>query len=153
MQETHFQPIPELRTSPVKFLIVDDDHVSVLAIKRALKKLKIINPVTVARDGEEALDILRGEKGQSGMLPPYLITLDLNMPRMDGFEFLAEVRKDPTLHTAIIFVLSTSDAPKDIADAYSKNISGYIIKGKLGDSIVKALDMIGSFSRIVELPT
>ncbi|ABG31124.1 response regulator [Roseobacter denitrificans] len=142
----------QVDTAPVKFLIVDDDQVSVMAIKRALKKLRIINPVLVAKDGQQALDLLRGECGQDKLLPPFLITLDLNMPRMDGFEFLDEVRKDPQLHQAVIFVLSTSDAPKDVDAAYEKNIAGYIVKNDLGNSFIKAINMIDSYARIVELP-
>jgi len=137
----------------VKFLVVDDDQVSVMAIKRALKKLKILNPVIVATDGQFALDILRKEAKQEAGLPPFLVTLDLNMPRMDGFEFLEEVRNDPDLHRAVIFVLSTSDTPNDIAAAYDKNIAGYIVKDDLGDSFEAALNMIDSFARVVELPT
>lgn len=146
------EPATDVETSPVQFLIVDDDKVSVMAIKRALKKLKIVNPIAVAQDGEQALSILRGQGGKDRLLPPYLVTLDLNMPRMDGFEFLEAVRKDPSLHRAVIFVLSTSDAPKDVAAAYANNIAGYIVKDNLGDSFVKALDMIDAYSKIVELP-
>ena len=139
-------------TSTVKFLIVDDDMVSVMAMKRALKKLKIVNPVQVAKDGQQALEILRGEKNGAEFTPPFLVTLDLNMPRMNGFEFLEEIRKDSSLQRAVIFVLSTSDAPRDVAAAYANNIAGYIIKDNLGDSFVKALDMIDAYSKIVELP-
>ena len=139
-------------TTPVKFMIVDDDAVSVMAIKRAIKKLKIVNPVVVAKDGQEALDMLRGDCDNERLLPPYLITLDLNMPRMDGFEFLEEVRRDKDLHRAIIFVLSTSDTPKDIASAYDSNIAGYIVKDDLGHSFLKALDMIDTFTKVVEIP-
>ncbi|WGI23076.1 response regulator [Amylibacter sp. IMCC11727] len=137
----------------VKFLIIDDDMVSVMAVKRAIKKLKIVNPIAVAKDGLEGLEILRGEQGEREFLPPFLVILDLNMPRMNGFEFLEEVRKDSRLHRAVIFVLSTSDAPTDVAAAYSNNIAGYIVKDDLGDSFVKALDMIDAFSKVVELPS
>ena len=139
-------------TSTVKFLIVDDDMVSVMAMKRALKKLKIVNPVQVAKDGQQALEILRGEKNGAEFTPPFLVTLDLNMPRMNGFEFLEEIRRDTSLQRAVIFVLSTSDAPRDVAAAYANNIAGYIVKDNLGDSFVKALDMIDAYSKIVELP-
>ncbi len=139
-------------TSTVKFLIVDDDMVSVMAMKRALKKLKIINPVQVAKVGQQALEILRGKKIGAGFAPPFLVTLDLNMPRMNGFEFLDEIQKDASLQKAVIFVLSTSDAPKDVAAAYANNIAGYIVKDNLGDSFVRALDMIDAYSKIVELP-
>jgi CheY-like chemotaxis protein len=142
----------DIETKPVTFLIVDDDKVSVMAIKRALKNLKILNPVVVAKDGQEALDFLRGEGNTGEILPPFLVTLDINMPRMNGFEFLEEVRKDKTLHRAIIFVLSTSDAPDDVAHAYSSNIAGYIVKDNLGDSFVRALGMIDSYTKVVELP-
>ena len=139
-------------TAPVTFLIVDDDEVSVMAIKRALKKLRVVNPVGVARDGQEALDMLRGTNGQAKLNPPYLLTLDLNMPRMDGHEFLEEVRRDPDLHSLIAFVLSTSDTPDDVAAAYQSNVAGYVVKDDLGDSLENALSMIGSYSRIVEMP-
>ncbi|QGX98503.1 DNA-binding response regulator [Roseovarius faecimaris] len=142
----------DVETDPVKFLIVDDDQVSVMAIKRALKKLRILNPILVARDGREALDILRGASGEDGLPPPFLVTLDLNMPRMNGFEFLEELRQDKSLNRAVVFVLSTSDAPTDIAHAYDSNVAGYIVKDDLGDSFLRALDMIDSFSKVVELP-
>jgi CheY-like chemotaxis protein len=139
-------------SNPVNFMIVDDDKVSVMALKRSLSSLKIVNPVTVAKDGLEALEILRGHTFEGGLLPPYLITLDLNMPRMDGFEFLRAVRNDKALQRAVIFVLTTSDTPNDITSAYDNNIAGYIVKDDLGESLSKALAMIDSYSRIVELP-
>jgi len=152
MDNVKYEKLVDVSTSPVKFMIVDDDKVSVMAIKRALKKLKIVNPVVVAQDGHQALQILRDAYEEHGILPPYLITLDLNMPRMDGFEFLQEIRDDDKLHRAIVFVLSTSDAPADIASAYDKNIAGYIVKDDLGDSFVKALDMIDAYTNVVEIP-
>ncbi|MFT6023941.1 MAG: CheY-like chemotaxis protein [Ascidiaceihabitans sp.] len=152
MSEHQMGSIFDVKTDPVKFLIVDDDQVTVMAIKRALRKLKIINPVVVACDGQEALDMMRGECQGDKLLPPYLVTLDLNMPRMDGFEFLEEVRNDPSLQRAVIFVLSTSDSPKDVAAAYSANIAGYIVKDDLGDSFTRALNMIDIYTKVVELP-
>jgi DNA-binding NarL/FixJ family response regulator len=96
--------------------------------------------------------MMRGECQGDKLLPPYLVTLDLNMPRMDGFEFLEEVRNDPSLQRAVIFVLSTSDSPKDVAAAYSANIAGYIVKDDLGDSFTRALNMIDIYTKVVELP-
>ena len=136
----------------VNLLVVDDDQISVMAIKRALKKLGIVNPVVVAVDGQEALDILRGSSAHSAIDRPYLVTLDINMPRMNGHEFLAEVRKDPSLKNAIIFVLTTSDAPEDIARAYSQNVAGYIVKDDLQDSFVNALRLLDAYSETVALP-
>lgn len=137
----------------VRFLIVDDDEVSVMSIQRAIKKQKLVNPQRVARDGQEALEILREETSASNVLPPYIIILDLNMPRMNGIEFLEVVRNDTTLHRAIIFVLTTSEAPSDIASAYDKNIAGYIVKESASETFADALAMIESYSKLVVLPT
>ncbi|MFK7962905.1 MAG: response regulator [Burkholderiaceae bacterium] len=136
----------------VKFLIVDDDEVSVMAIKRAMQKLKLANPVRVAKDGIEALEILRGNIDVDQILPPYIITLDLSMPRMGGKEFLEEVRRDPVLQQAVIFVLTTSDAPGDIAAAYEKNIAGYIVKEPTTESLAEALSLISDYAQLVVLP-
>ena len=138
---------------PVTLLIVEDDEIDLMGVHRALRDLKISNPTIHAVDGIEALEILRGENGHDAIKRPYIILLDLNMPRMDGFEFLEAVRNDPALHRAVIFVLSTSDTPNDIAAAYDKNIAGYIVKDDLGDSFEAALNMIDTFARVVELPT
>lgn len=152
MNSTPEKSLVNDKAAPVKFLIVDDDKVSVMALKRAIKKLDISNPVFVAKDGKEALEILRGDCTLGKCLPPYLVTLDLNMPRMNGFEFLEEVRSDPALQPAVIFVLSTSDAPQDIAAAYGKNIAGYIVKDNLSDSLTKALDMLDTYTKVIKLP-
>ncbi len=137
----------------VRFLIVDDDEVSVMSIKRAIRHQRLVNPQVVARDGQEALEILRGDAGQDKILPPYIIILDLNMPRMNGIEFLEVVRDDPTLHRAVIFVLTTSEAPDDIASAYDKNIAGYIVKESPTKTFADALSMIESYSKLVVLPS
>ncbi|MEP2184233.1 response regulator, partial [Roseibium sp.] len=84
-----------MKTTPAKFLIVDDDKVSVMAMQRAMRKLKIVNETAVCHDGQHALEFLAEEVKQHGRLPPYIVTLDLNMPRMGGLEFLEVVRADP----------------------------------------------------------
>lgn len=139
-------------TKSVTFLMVDDDDVSIMAIRRALKKLKIINPLRVAKDGQQALNILRGEDNEPPCQTPLLVILDLNMPRMDGFEFLEELRKDTCLRSTIVFILSTSDTPTDVTSAYAQNVAGYIVKDDLGDSFIKALDMIDTYVKVVEMP-
>ncbi|MEM1360952.1 MAG: response regulator [Pseudomonadota bacterium] len=136
----------------VTFLIVDDDKVAVMSIQRALKKLRLLNPVEVAVDGQEALDRLRGET-EGEIVKPYIILLDLNMPRMDGFEFLEQVRKDWELQNSVIFVLTTSDAPKDIAAAYAHKIAGYIIKDDAFETVKSAISMLNAYTEIVALET
>src|SRR5262245_54308276 len=97
----------------VNFLLVDDDRIDVLALKRALEMNKIANPVYVASDGVQALRMLRGEVGEQRVPWPYIILLDLNMPRMNGLEFLKELRSDPLLHRTVVFVLTTSKDDQD----------------------------------------
>ena len=137
---------------PVKFLIVDDDEVSVMKIKRAIAKAKIGNPVRVANDGIEALEILRGDGGQKKITPPYIVTLDINMPRMDGHEFLQEIRNDERLKNVLVFVLTTSSNEADIRAAYDRNVSGYILKENSESDLVDKINMIENFSNLVVLP-
>ena len=137
---------------PVNFLIVDDDEISVMAIKRSLKKLNISNKVLTASDGLEALDILHTEFTETGKLPPFIITLDLSMPRMSGLEFLDEIRRHPQFRKLVVFVLTTSDAPSDVDSAYEKSISGYIVKDNPTESLLNAILMLKEFSQLVILP-
>jgi CheY-like chemotaxis protein len=97
---------PELGLPTV--LLVDDDDVDVVAITRAFKALRIANPMVTARDGLEALDILRGSNGRDALRAPYLVLLDLHMPRMGGVKFLTELRDDPGLCQTLVFVMTTS---------------------------------------------
>lgn len=137
---------------PIKFLLVDDDQISIMAIKRALKKLEFVNPIRVARDGIEALDILRGSETHPKLVPPYIITLDINMPRMNGLEFLDTIRADPSLRDAVVFILTTSDAKSDIVKAYGHNVAGYILKDNMNSSLEDALQMLGAYAKMVILP-
>ena len=116
------------RGRTVSILLVDDDEVDRRAVMRSFQKHKIENPIMTARDGREALEILRGEGGDA-LERPYMILLDLRMPRMDGLEFLAELRGDPKLRDSIVFVLTTSDLEKDRTESYNYNVAGYILPG------------------------
>jgi len=138
--------------STVNFMVIDDDEVCIMSIERSLKELKIANPLYVAKDGIEGLEVLRGTLDDSETLPPFIITLDLNMPRMGGLEFLEEVRNDPVFRKLIIFVLTSSDAPSDIASAYEKNIAGYIVKENTTASLHKALNLLNGYANLVVLP-
>ena len=135
----------------VTFLIVDDDEVSVMSIERAIRKLRLTNPVEVASDGLIALERLRAP-GRNGVRSPFIILLDLNMPRMGGLEFLAQVRRDEDLKDSVVFVMTTSDAPDDIAAAYAKKVAGYIVKDDAVGSMRRAMEMLGVYTQIVRLP-
>lgn len=136
----------------VTFLVVDDDDVDRELVKRTFRKLNISNPIVEAEDGSEALEKLRhGVDGQP-IPKPYVVVLDLNMPRMNGFEFLDEIRSDPELRHTVVFVLTTSNTPMDKAKAYDRFISGYILKRDFQDSFMHALMMVNQFQRVIEFP-
>ncbi|PCI45110.1 MAG: two-component system response regulator [Moraxellaceae bacterium] len=136
----------------VSLLMVEDDDLDATAITRAFKKLRIANPLIRAKDGVEALEYLRGENGRTKIAKPYMILLDLNMPRMDGIEFLAELRKDSTLSNSVIIVLTTSAADKDKVAAYDNHVAGYVIKSDLGSSFLEVIQLIDCYWKIVSLP-
>jgi CheY-like chemotaxis protein len=136
----------------VTVLLVDDDDVDVKAVRRAFRKAKIANPVSVARNGLEALAMLRGTDGHQPLERPYIIILDLNMPAMNGLEFLEELRKDEELHDAVVFVLTTSKADEDRAASYDKNVAGYIVKSDVGDGFLNVINLLDCYWRIVLLP-
>jgi CheY-like chemotaxis protein len=136
----------------VNIFLVEDDEVDVMAVRRALRELKIANPFFRAADGIEALEMLRGQNGRKKLPRPFIILLDLAMPRMGGLEFLDELRRDPELHSAIVFVMTTSAAEEDRLHAYGKCIAGYILKHSPSHSFFDAVTMLEHYWRIVEFP-
>jgi len=136
----------------VTIMVVDDDRVDTMAIRRSLRELNIANPVIAARDGIEALERLRGENGQEKVKPPFLVLLDLNMPRMGGIEFLDELRADPELHSTLVFVMTTSSAVEDRTRAYAKNVAGYVLKFQQEQGFQDAILMFEHYWRIIEFP-
>jgi CheY-like chemotaxis protein len=110
-------------------LLIEDDRVDIMTVQRALKKNKISNPLHIARTGQEALNMLRGDNGAEKISPPpALILLDLNLPKMSGIEFLSELRSDPELKELHIIVLTSSDEPKDRSAAFEYDVDDYIVK-------------------------
>ncbi len=137
----------------VTFVVVEDDDVDVMVLKQSFKRLQIGNPMVVARDGVEALEVLRGTDDQDPLEKPYVVLLDLNMPRMNGIEFLTEIRKDPDLADTVVFILTTSDDERDKLSAYDNHVAGYIVKSNdTGQSCVDTLKMLDHAWRVVDLP-
>lgn len=136
----------------VSILVIDDDHVDVRGITRAIRKQGIDNPIEVAGNGQEALDCLRGENGKEKLSWPYIILLDLNMPLMNGLEFLENIRNDSDLHDSLVFVLTTSDDDRDKAEAYKKNVAGYILKTNVGEDFINLVTMLKKFVITIRFP-
>ncbi|MES2689904.1 MAG: response regulator [Bacteroidota bacterium] len=132
----------------VNILLVEDDEVDVRNIKRAFAKNKMKNPVYMAPNGESALDLLRQDKIPS----PRVILLDLNMPRMGGIEFLAEIRKDKALKNIQVIVMSTSFQEKDKADAYKHHVAGYIVKSMDNEKFIKSIAALNNFWQVCSYP-
>lgn len=133
-------------------LLVDDDEVDVMNVQRAFKKNNIINPLYVANNGLEALDMLRGKNAAPIPSQRRLVLLDLNMPKMSGLEFLREVRADPDLHALTVIVLTTSDDERDKVEAYNLNVAGYILKPVTFGAFVEAIATLNKYWAINELP-
>ena len=138
--------------SSVSILLVDDDEIDVQVVLRAFQERRIANPISVAHDGVEALEIMRGENGREKIQHPYLVLLDINMPRMNGFEFLDEIRNDPALRKTVVFMLTTSEADEDMMRAYERNVAGYIVKGRAGSDFLQATELLELYWKLVELP-
>lgn len=130
----------------VSILVVEDDEIDTKALLKAFDKLKIANPVTVARDGIEGWEALQ-------TLPrPFLIILDINMPRMSGIELLKEIRASEKFRDSIVFILTTSTDEKDKFEAYHLNVAGYMVKSDMGTSFIRAIGMVKKYWRVIEFP-
>jgi CheY-like chemotaxis protein len=136
----------------VNLLLVDDDEVDIQGLKRAFAKSRIGNPITIARDGIEALEFLRGENGRPKLPKPHLILLDLNMPRMNGLEFLEVIRADEDLKSSVVFMITTSKAEEDKARAYGHHVAGYIVKQDPANTFMQAVALMEHYWKIVEFP-
>jgi CheY-like chemotaxis protein len=133
----------------LNIILIEDDDLDVENVRRAFKKNNIFNPLWVAGNGIEGLELLRG-----GETPPErrLILLDLNMPKMNGLEFLSELRQDPELRGIPVVVLTTSDDERDRVEAYNLNVAGYILKPVTLGSFVEAMATLNKYWALVELP-
>ena len=129
-------------------LLVDDDDVDALIVQRSLKELKITNELVCRVDGEDALEYLRNE----GNPKPCVILLDLNMPKMNGFEFLKVAKADDNLKRIPVVVLTTSDMDQNILDSFSLSAAGYIVKPVDYRQFVEAMKTVDMYWTLSRLP-
>lgn len=130
-------------------LLVEDDQVDVMNVKRAFEKNKILNPLYVATNGLEALQMLR-----DGSVPAQrrLVLLDLNMPSMGGIEFLRELRADSKLRLTPVVVLTTSGDEKDRLDAYDFHVAGYLRKPVEFPNFMELTAALNKYWTLVDMP-
>jgi CheY-like chemotaxis protein len=133
----------------LNILLVEDDHVDVMTVRRAFDKNRMTNPLYVASDGLEALRMLRSGEVPDGRR---IILLDLNMPKMSGLEFLRELRADATLHGTPVVVLTTSNDERDKIEAYNLNVAGYLLKPVTFINFVELMATLNKYWTLVELP-
>ncbi|MDX2241009.1 MAG: response regulator [Leptolyngbyaceae cyanobacterium bins.302] len=141
----------------INVLLVEDDEVDIMNVRRAFKKNNITNPLYIANNGIEALEMLRGtsDKDEIPMVPSSrrIVLLDLNMPRMGGLEFLQELRADPNLRSTPVIVLTTSNQDRDRIEAYNLNVAGYILKPVTFISFAEVMATLNKYWALCELPS
>ncbi|GLX78953.1 two-component system response regulator [Thalassotalea insulae] len=135
----------------LNILLVEDDDVAAEAVVRSLSKVAPNIPIVLATHGKEALDILRADEEYSPLKRPLIILLDLNMPVMNGLEFLEVVRTSSDLKDLVIFVLTTSDSETDRTQAYYHNVAGYMVKSAVGPQFSKLASLLLSYQTAVEM--
>jgi CheY-like chemotaxis protein len=138
----------------INILLVEDDEVDVMNVKRAFKKSDIKNPLYFAGNGLEALKVLRAQGDRPPVIPETrrLILLDLNMPQMGGLEFLQVLRADQDLKAIPVIVLTTSDEDRDLIEAYKLNVAGYIVKPVTFSKFAEAIVTLNNYWRLCEMP-
>ena len=136
----------------LNILLVEDDELDVMNVQRAFKKNNVVNPLYVAGNGLEALQMLRGQREPGVPRERRLILLDLNMPKMGGIDFLRELRQDPELRATTVVVLTTSDEERDKVKAYDLNVAGYILKPVTVAAFVEIMATLNKYWSVNELP-
>jgi chemotaxis family two-component system response regulator Rcp1 len=138
---------------PIEILMVDDSMGDVRLAQEALKEGRVRNRLSVVHDGEQAMAFLRHEDGYGDAPRPDLVLLDLNMPRMDGREVLAQIKGDPDLRSIPVVVLTTSEAEADIVKAYDLHANAYITKPVDLEAFLDAVKVVEEFwLTVVRLP-
>ena len=138
-----------MTAKPLHIVLVEDDDIDVMNVQRAFERAQIRAPVLRAADGVEALELLRNPATPAARR---LVLLDLNLPRMNGLEFLRELRGDPLLRRTPVVVLTTSDDAQDKQLAFDMNVAGYLVKPVVFSSFVELMSSLYRYWTQAELP-
>lgn len=133
----------------LNILLVEDDEVDVMNVRRAFERNNVSNPLFVAGNGLEGLAVLRGDDMPKERR---LVLLDLNMPKMNGIEFLQALRADPELASTPVVVLTTSNDDQDKIDAYNLNVAGYLLKPVTFNNFCERMTALNKYWTLVEMP-
>lgn len=136
----------------LRVLLVEDDEVDKMLIERAFQRSGVEVDLTPARDGLEALEAILGSPEREPLPRPYLVVLDLNMPRMGGIEFLDRLRSDPELRRTVVFVLTTSEHERDRAACYNHCVAGFVVKQSLATQSQALVKFLERYWQLVQLP-
>jgi CheY-like chemotaxis protein len=142
-----------LDQTPIEILLVEDSEPDVILTREAFAAAGVSNRLHVARDGVEALEFLRREPGYEDVPRPDVILLDINMPRKNGLEVLAELKRDPLLMTIPVIILTTSQADEDILRSYQAHAASYVVKPIAFEQFYQAIQALGRYMlTIVRVP-
>ena len=133
----------------INILLVEDDEVDIMNVQRAFRKNNINNPLFIARNGLEALEMLHSEQ----IPKPHVIILDINMPKMNGLEFLQAMRAEENLKRISVFVMTTSNEDSDKLNAYNLNVAGYILKPLSFEKFLNSMATLNSYWKLCERPS
>lgn len=144
-----------MTTELFSILLAEDDEGHASLVRRNLKRAGIANDVTHVRDGQEAIDFLRCSGAFSGRVAngPYLLLLDINMPRLDGVEVLRQIKSDERTAKIPVIMLTTTDDPREVGRCYQLGCSVYITKPVMYEEFIEAIRRLGLFLSIVKVPT
>ncbi|MEN3306447.1 MAG: hypothetical protein V7603_2649 [Micromonosporaceae bacterium] len=138
---------------PIEVLLVEDDPGDVLMTREAFEEHKVRNRLTVVADGVDALAYLRGQQPYTDAVRPDLVLLDLNLPKVDGREVLAEIKNDESLRQIPVVVLTTSQAEEDVLRSYQLHANAYVTKPVDFEQFINVVRRIDEFFvSVVKLP-
>lgn len=129
-------------------LLVEDDSVDIMTVKRCFKRLKIPNELLVAENGEEALALLNSDIS----MRPCIVLLDINMPKMNGLEFLEAFKKTPAASKTPVVMLTSSKEESDIEHCFRLGVAGYILKPVEYEDFIKTVELLNAYWTRSELP-
>ncbi len=139
-----------MKIKPLHILLVEDDEIDIMNVQKAFVHNKILNPLLIAKNGVEALELLRDQVPGGVRQNPGIILLDINMPKMGGIEFLKNLRADEKLKSISVFVMTTSSEEQDKIAAYDLNVAGYILKPLSFESFVNVTSVLNKYWELCE---